>query len=110
MSHPVFVGAGIGRRRGAPTAPATWKERLEALRYLPALFGLIWRTHRGYTAAIVVLRVIRSIVPVTTFWVGKLILDSVIAARNGQGDLNQIWRYLALELLIVLTGEILARA
>jgi len=110
MSHPLFVGAGMGRRRGAPTAPATWQERLEALRYLPALFGLIWRTHRGYTAAIVVLRVIRSIVPVTTFWVGKLILDSVIAARNDQGDLTQIWRYLALELLIVLTGEILARA
>src|SRR6185369_17043724 len=108
MSHPVFVSAPQGRRR--PASPATWKERLEALRYLPALFGLIWRTHRGYTAAIVVLRVIRSIVPVTTFWVGKLILDSVIAARNGQGDLTQIWRYLALELLIVLTGEILARA
>ncbi|HEV7387352.1 MAG TPA: hypothetical protein VGN73_01950, partial [Gemmatimonadaceae bacterium] len=109
MSHPVFVGAGMGRRRGSPAAPATWKERLEALRYLPALFRLIWRTHRGYTAAIVVLRVIRSVVPVTTFWVGKLILDSVIAARAGQGNLSQIWRYLALELVIVLSGEILAR-
>ena len=98
----------VGRRRAA--APANWKERLEALRYLPALFRLIWRTHRGYTVAIVVLRAIRSVVPVTTFWVGKLILDSVIAARSGTGSLSQIWRYLALELLIVLGGEILARA
>ena len=107
MSHPVFVPP-VGRRRAA--APANWKERLEALRYLPALFRLIWRTHRGYTVAIVVLRVIRSVVPVTTFWVGKLILDSVIAARNGTGSMSQIWRYLVLELLIVLGGEILARA
>jgi ATP-binding cassette, subfamily B, bacterial len=98
----------MGRRRGAE--PASWKERLEALRYIPALFRLIWRTHRGYTAAMMVLRVVRSIVPVTTFWVGKLILDSVIAAKAGNGSLTQVWRYLALELAIVLTGEILARA
>ena len=110
MSHPVFVPAPLGKRRGAPPTPATWKERLEALRYIPALFRLIWRTHRGYTSAIVVLRVVRSVVPVATFWVGKLILDAVISAKAGSGALTQIWRYLALELLIVLTGEILARA
>jgi len=108
MSHPVFGAAPLGRRRAS--TPATWKERLEALRYLPALFRLIWRTHRGYTLAIVLLRVVRSVVPVATFWVGKLILDSVIAAKAGTGSLTQIWRYLALELLIVLSGEILARA
>ena len=108
MSHPVLVPPPLGRRRAG--TPANWKERLEALRYLPALFRLIWRTHRGYTLAIVVLRVVRSVVPVATFWVGKLILDSVIAAKAGTGSLTQIWRYLALELLIVLSGEILARA
>ena len=82
MSHPVFVPAPMGRRRGTGAAPATWKERLEALRYLPALFRLIWGTHRGYISAIVVLRVVRSVVPVATFWVGKLILDAVIAATR----------------------------
>jgi ATP-binding cassette subfamily B protein len=110
MSHPVFGGAGRRRRPGADEEPISWKERLEALRYVPALFRLIWRTHRGYTAAMIVLRVVRSVVPVTTFWVGKLILDSVIAAKAGHGSLTQVWRYLALELAIVLTGEILARA
>ncbi|MEP6551195.1 MAG: ABC transporter ATP-binding protein, partial [Gemmatimonadales bacterium] len=76
----------------------------------PALFRLIWGTHRGYISAIVVLRVVRSVVPVATFWVGKLILDAVIAAKAGTGSLTQVWRYLAIELAIVLTGEILARA
>ena len=108
MSHPVFVPAPLGRRRSKE--PATWRERLEALRYVPALFRLIWRTHRGYATAMVVLRVVRSVVPVATFWVGKLILDSVIAAKSGHGSLSQVWRYLALELAIVLAGEILARA
>lgn len=58
----------------------------------------------------IALRVVRSLVPVATFWVGKLIIDSVIAARAGNGSLTQLWRYLALELGIVLAGEILARA
>ena len=109
MSHPVFVPAPLGRRRRTQE-PANWSERLAALRYVPALFRLIWRTHRGYATTMIVLRVVRSVVPVTTFWVGKLIIDSVIAARAGNGSLTQVWRYLALELGIVLTGEILARA
>ena len=108
MTHSVFLPAPMRRKR--PDKPASWKERLEALRYVPALFRLIWRTHRGYTSAMIVLRIIRSVVPVTTFWVGKLILDSVIAAKAGTGQLSQVWEYLALELLIVLGGEILARA
>jgi ATP-binding cassette subfamily B protein len=109
MSHPVFGGAGRRRPRADEEA-VSWKERLEALRYVPALFRLIWRTQRGYTTAMIVLRVVRSVVPVTTFWVGKLILDSVIAAKAGHGSLTQVWRYLALELAIVLAGEVLARA
>ena len=109
MSHPVFVPAPLGRRRKAQE-PASWSERLAALRHVPALFRLIWRTHRDYATAMIVLRVVRSVVPVTTFWVGKLIIDSVIAARAGSGTLTQVWRYLALEVGIVLIGELLARA
>ena len=112
MSHPVFVPAPFRGRRGAPgdDGPSSWRDRLDALRYLPALFRLIWRTHRGYTAGIVVLRVVRSVIPVATFWVGKLILDSVIGAKSGAAPLSNVWRYLVLELLIVLGAEILARA
>ena len=109
MSHPDVVAAVLGRRRRAEE-PATWSERLAALRYVPALFRLIWRTHRGYATAMMVLRVVRSFVPVATFWVGKLIIDSVIGARGGHGTLTQVWRYLALEIGVVLIGELLARA
>jgi ATP-binding cassette subfamily B protein len=105
-----MFGGGKIRRPRPDDESVTWKERLEALRYVPALFRLIWGTHRGYTVAMVLLRVVRAFVPVVTFWVGKLILDSVIAAKAGTGSLTQVWRYLVLELGIVLVGEILARA
>jgi ATP-binding cassette, subfamily B, bacterial len=108
MTHPVFVPAPLGRRR--PAEQAGWKEKLAALRYIPALFRLIWRTHRGYATAMMALRIAGSVIPVATFWVAKLILDAVIAARAGQGTLDQVWKYLAFEIAIILVGEILARA
>jgi ATP-binding cassette subfamily B protein len=111
VSHPVFVPAPSRRRGGsADPKPVTWAERIAALRYVPALGKLIWRTHRGFAAAILVLRLLRSVVPVATFWVGKLILDSVLAAKAGTGDISAVWNYLAIEIGIVIAGEILARA
>ena len=89
--------------------PVSRKERLAALRYLPPLARLIWQTHRGYTAAMMLLRLFRAFVPVATFWVGKLILDTVIAVRDGREDLPLLWRYVAIEIAIVVAGEILAR-
>jgi ATP-binding cassette, subfamily B, bacterial len=109
LSHPEVVAAALGRRRKTEE-PASWKDRLAAVRYVPELFRLIWRTHRGFATAMMVLRVLRSVVPVATFWVGKLILDSVIAAKAGTGDIAHVWRYLVLEVGIVLVSEILARA
>jgi ATP-binding cassette subfamily B protein len=103
------LAAALGRRR-RNEEPASWKDRLAAVRYVPELFRLIWRTHRGFATAMLVLRVLRSVVPVATFWVGKLILDSVIATKAGTGDIRHVWRYLALEVGIVLVAEILARA
>ncbi len=100
-----------GRRRpDSNIESATWSERVEALRYILPLARLIWRTHRGYASAMLLLRLLRSVVPVATFWVGKLILDAVIAAKAGNGTLTGVWRYLVLEVVIVLAGEIFARA
>jgi ATP-binding cassette subfamily B protein len=108
------MGAPMSRRRGTAKAagdpPIGWKERVAALRHVPALFRLIWDTHRGYAVAMVLLRIVSSVIPVSTFWVGKLILDSVIAARAGNASLTQVWKYIAIEIVIVLVGEILARA
>lgn len=108
MTHPLRPGFVPGRRMNEK--PVSRKERLAALRYLPPLAKLIWQTHRGYTAAMMMLRLLRAFVPVATFWVGKLILDTVIAVRDGREELPLLWRYVAIEIAIVVAGEILARA
>ena len=96
-----------GRRK--PEKPATRRERISALRHIPALTRLVWNTHRGYTLAMMVFRVSRAFIPVATFWVGKLILDTVIAVRDGNAELPTLWRYVAMEVGIVIIGEVLAR-
>jgi ATP-binding cassette subfamily B protein len=94
---------------------ATWRERARALRYVPPLIKLVWQTHRVYTATMVALRLVRAFVPVATLWVGKLIIDAVVAARSQSSaatvfDFTRLWKLVALEILIVLAGEWLARA
>ena len=109
MTGPLVIQVNArGRRR--PEKPATRRERLNALRHIPALAALVWETHRAFTLAMMLLRVSRAFVPVATFWVGKLILDTVIAVRDGRADMSTLWRYVAIEVAIVVTGEILARA
>jgi ATP-binding cassette subfamily B protein len=70
----------------------------------------MWQTHRGYTAAMVVLRLVRAFIPLATLWVGKLIIDTVVAVRETASDLSPLWELVALEIAVVLAGEVLARA
>ena len=61
-----------------PEAPLTWKERIVALQNLPRFFRLVWQTSPRLMLANVVLRLIRSAIPVTVLYVGKLIIDQVV--------------------------------
>src|SRR5690606_31918068 len=88
----------------------TWADRIRAMRNLAPFLREVWGTHRGYTAAIVVLRLIRSFVPVATLWVGKLIVDTIVeAVQSGAPDWRALVWLVVLEFGIVATGEIAAR-
>src|SRR5262245_53844326 len=92
--------------RHQPKEAATWRTELAALRYVPALIRLVWQTHRGYTAAMAVLRLLRAFIPLGTLWVGKLIIDAVVAMRETPLDFSRLWKLVALEIVIVLVGEV----
>ncbi|CAA9359107.1 MAG: Efflux ABC transporter, permease/ATP-binding protein [uncultured Gemmatimonadaceae bacterium] len=90
--------------------PPSLRERVEALRYVPPLIRLVWETHRGYTAAIVALRVARAFVPLAALWVAKLIIDFVQASLGAAPDWRRLAGLVLLELAIAIGGEVLARA
>ena len=89
--------------------PKTWRERLAAVRYIPPLFRLVWESHRGYTIMMIVLRIVRAAVPLAALWVGKLIIDAVLAVRDGTATISLLWELVALEVAIVVIGDALAR-
>ncbi len=88
----------------------TWRERVAALRYVPPLVRMVWQTHRGFTATMVALRFMRAFVPVATLWVGKLIIDAVVASRTSPADVTRLWELVALEIGIVIVGDVLSRS
>ena len=107
-----FISHGIVPDPNAPSP--TWGQRLAALKHVPPLVRLVFQTHRRYTVAIMALRAIRSLIPVAVLWVGKLIIDAVIAAgaaarAGGQPDWGHLAVLVGLELGIAVVGEGLAR-
>ncbi|MGH8698647.1 MAG: hypothetical protein ACREVS_19325, partial [Burkholderiales bacterium] len=99
---------------GGDGKPPGWGQRLEALRHVVPLLKLVFATHRGYTVGILALRLVRSGVPVAVLWVGKLIIDEVIAGMGvwRAGGAVDWWRLgvlVGLELGIAVVGEALAR-
>lgn len=56
------------------------------------------------------LRFVRAFVPVAVLWIGKLIIDAVVLMRDGTPDLSRLWQLVGLEILIVVAGDLLARA
>jgi ATP-binding cassette subfamily B protein len=91
-----------------------WRERLEAAKHVPRLLKLVWATEPRYVAGILALRVARSLVPLAVLWIGKLIVDEVVhavgvAGSGGAVDWRRLVELLAIELVIALVGEGLAR-
>ncbi|HJS44356.1 MAG TPA: ABC transporter ATP-binding protein [Gemmatimonadales bacterium] len=94
--------------------PPTWGERLAALKRVPLLLRLVYQTHRGYTLAILALRAVRSLIPVAVLWIGKLIIDAVVAGvavvqAGGTPDWRHLVTLVGIELGIAVGGEGLAR-
>jgi len=83
---------------------------VRALGYLRGLVRLVWETHRGYALAMGLLRIVRGLVPIAALWVGKLIIDGVIAAQQSGSGWDSILPLVLLEVAIVVAGDLLSRA
>ncbi|HET6680554.1 MAG TPA: ABC transporter ATP-binding protein [Gemmatimonadaceae bacterium] len=94
---------------GSAGASTSLRQRLEAMRHLPALLRLVWATSPPLAATLLVLRVVRAFVPVAVLWIGKLIIDGVLAARADGAPWQSLLGLLGLEIALVLAGEWLAR-
>ncbi len=91
------------------TEPLTLKERLGALRNLPAFFKLVWETSKWMTLVNFMLRLIRSAVPVALLYVGKLIIDQVVQLSHTHGNTYHLWQLVAAEFTLAIFSDALSR-
>src|SRR5215470_3858604 len=54
-----------------------WRDRLSALRNVPAVLGFVWESGRAVVVLGLGARVIASLLPPAIFWVSKLIIDRI---------------------------------
>jgi ATP-binding cassette, subfamily B, bacterial len=81
------AAAGPAPLGGGPplTHPRSLRERFGALRNLPPFLRLVWQTSPALTLGTLLLRLVRALLPVATLFVGKLIIDEVVARAQTPG-------------------------
>ncbi len=90
--------------------PQTWRERLEALKNVPPLLGMVWNTSPLLSVFTLLLRLIAALFPLATLWISKLIIDLVVRAiRHQPVDHAAIWKLLILELLLAVAADTTGR-
>ncbi|MGI4873528.1 MAG: ABC transporter ATP-binding protein [Janthinobacterium lividum] len=102
------------RSRSNPDKPAvSMRERVSALRHLPAFLRLIWQTSSMLTLGNVALRLLRAALPLAMLYVGRLILDDVVQLSKLPAAgrvLSPVFGLVALEFGLVLLADALGRA
>ncbi len=86
-----------------------FKESLKSLNLLFPFFKMIWKTSPPLTLANIILRLIKSAIPLAQLYVGKLIIDEIMLCINGKTDYNQLWWWVGIEFFLAVSSEILNR-
>jgi len=89
----------------------TFKEKFAALGNLPRFFKLVWETNRWYTLLNIFLRLVRSAIPVSILYFGKLIIDEIILlSKNHHPNLEYLLKLVVAEFFLALISDALTRA
>ena len=86
-----------------------WRERIRALRNIPHLLQIVWRSGPAVVSGGMACRVVGALVPIAMLWVSKLILDSVQARFSGQPLPDHFWWLVGTEALLAAFAAILGR-
>src|SRR5580700_5612398 len=87
-----------------------WRERLSALRNIPAVLRFVWESGRTVVVLELISRVLASLLPLALFWVSKLIIDTIyrILATH-EAVSRRLWWLVATEFAIALGISVLGR-
>jgi ATP-binding cassette subfamily B protein len=90
-----------------------WGEVRSAFRNVPKAFALVWQSSRPATLVMAVITLLSGLLPISQAWVGKLIVDEVVAAvTNGTEAMTALRAaapYLGVEFLLLTAGAVFSQ-
>lgn len=92
--------------------PKSLKDQLGALRNLPPFFRLVWKTNPRLALANMLLRLVKSGLPLLILYVGKEIIDEVIRlieVADPLAEARWLWILLATELGLAILSDVISR-
>lgn len=90
--------------------PRTKKSNFSSLKFVPRFLGKVYRTHPWLFIANVILRLLKSLIPIALLWVGKEIIDEVIFQVDlDTKDLNRLYWLIGIELFLAIISDIFNR-
>ena len=89
---------------------AGWRERLSALRNVPAVLKIVWDSGPAVVVVGLVSRLLSSLLPVLLLWITKLIIDGIVHAVSTHQPVQPgLWWLVAAEFLLAILTSALAR-
>jgi ATP-binding cassette subfamily B protein len=88
-----------------------WRERLSALRNVPAVLKIVWDSGPAVVVFGLVSRLFASFLPVVLLWITKLIIDGIVRAVSIHQPVQPgFWWLVATEFSLAVLASILTRA
>jgi ATP-binding cassette subfamily B protein len=87
-----------------------WRERVSALRNVPAVLRIVWEAGRAVVVLGIVFRVIASVLPLGLLWITALIINILVQAHTThQAVGTRLWWLVAGEFSLAVFGSVLSR-
>ena len=87
-----------------------WRERMSALRNLPPVLAIVWRSGPAVVVLGLAFRLVASLQPIALLYVSKLIIDSIVTILSQHQPIPvRLWWLVGAEFLIAVLGNVLTR-
>jgi ATP-binding cassette, subfamily B, bacterial len=95
---------------GSPEFRNGWRERVTALRNVPAVLRFVWESGRAVVVLGLISRVVASLLPPALFWVSKLIIDTIYRILTTHQPIGaRLWWLVGAEFGLAVSTSILGR-
>ena len=90
---------------------SSWQERLSALRNVPPVLKIVWKSGPGVVTFGIVARVTAALLPIALTYIAKLIIDILVNLLQTHGTVPaRLWWLVLVEFGLAVTSSIVARA